>query len=494
MGKGAIWKSRLQGTFVRASSSSGERDTVIQYLIWDAGGTLFDTYPAVVEACRVALRGFGAEAPSEWVMALCKQTTSYGLRTLAETYRLNEDVFKQQFSQTYDDIEVEYQPPFPGVERVCDYICAIGGQNFIVTHRSRASLEALLEAHAMAHYFTDCIAKEDPYPRKPDPAAYNALIGRYNLDRDRCLAIGDRDIDIVAGQRAGIRTCFFGIEPHEAQTDLAVTDFRRCTAGCWTRMETFDAALLSAYRKHPCRVLPNALWKTLAETPNYTCTFVVDLGRVTQLQMRRDDALLLYWRADRALPQFSDVVWPCLTSALLHDDFIGAVPPGALPSREAYFRLQRNTANLSDVALPQGFDFVDAQVDDEAVSIADFITGCYEAIALGADDVRGWSQLPVFAPDLAFWIVDVTRGIPAALAVSHFDARVPEVSLEWVQVHPNYRGRGLGTALVRETLRRARDHANLVTVSGAVANRHRPAALYRRCGFTGDDVWWVLRR
>ena len=78
---------------------------MIQYLIWDAGGTLFDTYPAVVEACHVALRGFGQDAPSAWVMALCKRTTSYGLRTLAETYRLNEDVFKQQFMWLWKEIK-----------------------------------------------------------------------------------------------------------------------------------------------------------------------------------------------------------------------------------------------------------------------------------------------------------------------------------------------------------------------------------------------------
>lgn len=198
---------------------------MIRYIIWDAGGTLFDTYPAVVGACRATLRGFGAEAPSAWVLALCKQTTSHGLRTLAETYRLNEDVFKQQFRQNYDDIEAAYQPPFPGAERICRYICGTGGQNFIVTHRARASLERLLDAHGMAHYFTDCITKDDPYPRKPDPASIEALIARYGLDREQCLAVGDRDLDILAGQRAGIRTCYFGAADDETPADVAVTDF-----------------------------------------------------------------------------------------------------------------------------------------------------------------------------------------------------------------------------------------------------------------------------
>ena len=260
-------------------------------------------------------------------------------------------------------------------------------------------------------------------------------------------------------------------------------------------IDTFGKALLFAYRQHPCQVLPNALWKTLAQEDDFVCTFDVEQGRVTQLQMQRDNALMLYWRADRSLPQFSDDVWQRTTFALLHDDFIDAVTPGALPSREAYFRLQRHTVALPpDCALPQGFAFVDAQADTEAMHIVDFIAQCYDRIALTVDDVRGWSQLPVFVPDLAFWIVDESRGVPAALAVSHFDPRVPEVSLEWIQVHPAYRGRGLGKALVWATLRRAQGYAGLVTVSGAVANDHRPAALYWRCGFRGDDVWWVLRR
>jgi len=208
---------------------------MIKYLIWDAGGTLFDTYPAVVEACQVALDGFGKEAPSEWVLSLCKQTTSHGIRTLADTFSLDEETFQWHFKRSYADIGEKHQPPFPGVEAVCRYICEIGGQNFVVTHRSRASLEALLEVHGLVRYFTDCIAKEDPYPRKPDPTSLNALIAQHNLDRSQCLVIGDRDLDIVAGQRAGIRTCFFGAVPHDAQADLEIEDFD--TLLDWLRAE-----------------------------------------------------------------------------------------------------------------------------------------------------------------------------------------------------------------------------------------------------------------
>ena len=198
---------------------------MIQYLIWDAGGTLFDTYPAVVAACCTALHDFGRDAPSDWVLALCRESIAHGLRTLAAAFQLDEVHFEARFREAYAVISPAVQAPFPGVKRICRTICETGGQNFIVTHRSRVSLEALLAAHGMTRYFTDCIAREDPYPRKPDPASITALIARYNLDRSRCLAIGDRDLDILAGRRAGIRTCFFGPEAHATRADLAITDF-----------------------------------------------------------------------------------------------------------------------------------------------------------------------------------------------------------------------------------------------------------------------------
>jgi len=275
-------------------------------------------------------------------------------------------------------------------------------------------------------------------------------------------------------------------------------------------MDTFRDALLAAYRERPCQVLPNALWKTLAEIPNYTCTFAVDNGhtldchsprlthnaqrapRVTHLQMLRDDALLLYWNRERRPPDFSATMWASMNFALLHADFATATPAAA--SREAYFRLRHNLDTVPNVVLPPGYRFTSAGIAREATAIAGFIAQCYDNVAPDAGAVRTWSRRPVHDPRLAFWIVDTTQDRPAALALSDFDAHVPEVSLEWIQVHPDYRRRGLGTALVQETLSRARGRAAFATVSGQIHNPTNPQGLYRRCGFHGDDVWYVLRR
>ena len=128
---------------------------MIRYIIWDAGGTLFDTYPAVVDALRSGTTSTSAAMHRPNGCWRCAASPS---RTGCARWRMcsnwTKRVWRRNTGQVYAAIGPAAQPPFPGVRRVCRYICEIGGQNFIVTHRARASLEALLDAHGMARYFT----------------------------------------------------------------------------------------------------------------------------------------------------------------------------------------------------------------------------------------------------------------------------------------------------------------------------------------------------
>lgn len=255
-------------------------------------------------------------------------------------------------------------------------------------------------------------------------------------------------------------------------------------------------ALTAVYRERPCQVLPNALWKTLASlASDGDCAGAVEVAadRVTALQVICEDRLLVHWRRDRqgmSLP----AGWRNLRLMLLHDDVPAAGPRAIFPPPRAYFRLKHPLAHRPEVALPSGFAFAPAPLPASTADVAAFINACYEDIGVDAATVRGWARLSVFDPELCFWIVDRARDLPAALVVSHRDPSVPEVSLEWVQVAPDYRRRGLGTALVNETLARAQGRTAFATVAGEVDSAPHPEALYRRCGFTGDDVWWLYRR
>ena len=108
--------------------------------------------------------------------------------------------------------------------------------------------------------------------------------------------------------------------------------------------------------------------------------------------------------------------------------------------------------------------------------------------------VQDWLHSPKFTADLWIWAVDEATQQPAGLALAELDTQIHEASIEWIQVLPDYQRRGVGRALVHELLRRIGERALFTTVAGVVEDRDNPGAFFRRCGFTGADVWWLLSR
>jgi phosphoglycolate phosphatase-like HAD superfamily hydrolase len=198
---------------------------MLRNIIWDVDGTLFDTYPAIARAFRSALNDFGKDASLDWIQGLARKSLSYCAATLADLHQRTEDEIGQAFEKHYDRVTPEEQPPFPGVITICEYICTIGGKNVIVTHRGRAGTAELLAASDMTRYFAGCVARDDGYPKKPNPAAFEAVLKIHTLPLEETLAVGDRDIDVLAGQAAGVFTCLFGFEADGVAADLTIRSF-----------------------------------------------------------------------------------------------------------------------------------------------------------------------------------------------------------------------------------------------------------------------------
>jgi phosphoglycolate phosphatase-like HAD superfamily hydrolase len=67
--------------------------------------------------------------------------------------------------------------------------------------------------------------KDDGYPKKPHPAAFEAILKTHELPREETLTVGDRDIDILAGRASGLFTCLFGNETEGVTADLTIRSF-----------------------------------------------------------------------------------------------------------------------------------------------------------------------------------------------------------------------------------------------------------------------------
>ena len=187
-------------------------------IIWDFDGNLFDTYPAMCRDLQRVMAGLGVRTELEDLVA--RFTVSRG--TVLEWCGEQAGLPAGEIDRVYRAWVAEHgQPeahPFPHVREFLAQFQAAGGKNFVFTHRS-GSVHDYLAGEDLTKYFTDVVSAGTTYARKPDPAGNNYLIGTHGLDRDRTLAVGDRELDVLAAKNAGIHACLVDPELPETAAD-----------------------------------------------------------------------------------------------------------------------------------------------------------------------------------------------------------------------------------------------------------------------------------
>ncbi|MCC7446810.1 MAG: HAD-IA family hydrolase [Anaerolineae bacterium] len=185
-------------------------------LIWDLDGTLFDTYPAFVQSFAAVCTDLGKPIPPEHITRLVRVNLNHCAAALAEEFDTSVHEIESRFGAYYSAITPQQQAPFPGVRDVCEYILNRGGTHVIITHRRRETTLKLLQVHDLTRYFADSFTADDGFPPKPDPAAFIAMINKHGFDPQITLGIGDRAIDTLAAQAAGLCTCLYGNDGGDA--------------------------------------------------------------------------------------------------------------------------------------------------------------------------------------------------------------------------------------------------------------------------------------
>ncbi len=160
---------------------------------------------------------------------------------------------------------------------------------------------------------------------------------------------------------------------------------------------------------------------------------------------------------------------------------------------QRFFRVKHDLQEIPASPLPDGLQSMPVMCldEEEQARVAGFIQACYPDIAFNRESATSLTRTPAFCPKLWLWIKDEQHK-SLALGLCDADIRTGEGILEWIQVHPSARGQGIGSMLVCELLRRMKVmELSFATVSGDLDNLDNPLGLYRRCGFTGEDVWYI---
>ena len=176
---------------------------------------------------------------------------------------------------------------------------------------------------------------------------------------------------------------------------------------------------------------------------------------------------------------------------ILHDnDFSAEILSDYID--EKYFRLYHNLKEIPKV-ITNDLEITTATRKD-IKAIVQIINDSYTDISVSKELIKSYTKTPVYNAELWVMVKEKSSSEYVGCGIADFDAEAKELILEWIQVLPQYRGKKIGQLIVTELLFRMKDVADFATVSGKVDNVTKPEILYRKCGFTGNDVWHILHK
>lgn len=155
-----------------------------------------------------------------------------------------------------------------------------------------------------------------------------------------------------------------------------------------------------------------------------------------------------------------------------------------------YFKMFHDLKYIEEVKLPVSMEFVDCTTEE----YANHINECYDDEGITEEELGKYQTRAVFDKELWIALYDNERKKIVATGIAEFDRIIKEGSLDWIQVSKEHRKQGYGKIIVCELLKRLKEKADFVTVSGRIDNETKPEILYKKCGFTKKEIWHVLRK
>ena len=197
-------------------------------LIWDLDGTLFNTYPFIVNRIQKALSSFNLSYSYDEIYEhLIKTTTFDFLLFIEKKHNIGVGLLLNAIKKI--DLDYSNVELMPHVKEFLDINQDLNKvRHFIYTHRDHKTCNFLLCFLEIDDFFVEVVDEGNVhFVRKPDPESINYLIKTYSMDKNNTYYIGDRKIDALCAKNAGIKSIFYNssnIKMEKFDCDFEIKD------------------------------------------------------------------------------------------------------------------------------------------------------------------------------------------------------------------------------------------------------------------------------
>ena len=181
---------------------------MIQYLLFDFDGTLFDTGVGVMRCVQYALEKLGVEEHDE---ARLRKFIGPPLDEMfAELYGFSPEKAREAvrlYRERYQPTGIWECEPYAGMTDVLDLARAAGYRTAVCTSKPRPSALRILERYGLVDRFDFICGSEFDGTRSKKHEVVQACLDHFGVtDPDTVRMIGDRKYDILGAGRCGVRT------------------------------------------------------------------------------------------------------------------------------------------------------------------------------------------------------------------------------------------------------------------------------------------------
>ncbi len=178
-------------------------------IIFDFDGTLVDTAALIIATMHRTIDALHLPVKTD---AECKSMIGYRLEDVPpllwpEIPDMSEryvTTYRQIFNTIKDSYKIHL---YPGVLATLDTLHRYGIRMAIASSRSKTSLQEYCAELHIADYFQMLVGGGDVVNGKPSPEPVNHILFAQGWNSDQTLVVGDMNVDILMGKRAGAATC-----------------------------------------------------------------------------------------------------------------------------------------------------------------------------------------------------------------------------------------------------------------------------------------------
>ncbi|MFX0205783.1 MAG: hypothetical protein ACFFDT_07320 [Candidatus Hodarchaeota archaeon] len=160
----------------------------------------------------------------------------------------------------------------------------------------------------------------------------------------------------------------------------------------------FRKKLISLYRDYPTSILPNAIWKTLADLGSIETVITHNQkDEIISFELYRKAGYYLYWHINQLPPKVSKEILGSIHLVLTHQNYLESYPEDQFPNRTPYFRLvYKKETILPTFRLSRNFKIKDIEIESELDKIVEVLAQCYPDWQFSEERIISWTKHPVF--------------------------------------------------------------------------------------------------